>query len=171
MVIRTLRLDQIYNIEFVGGELLDVLDSEIEPLSEGCRHVIVFKYQVVFVVSDLDRSSQVARLESALENQSVIVITLLSIEWPQFGIVTIDFWHFLVEGGGLAGWTVRVVLPVVNRVLLWWQLDEIALVDVWSALGIFLLRRIVEAIVHNLFSLILVHAPLSIDTRVLFAHG
>ena len=101
----------------------------------------------------------------------MIVIILLGVVWAQFGIVTIDLWHFLVEGGGLAGWAVGVVLPVVDRVLLWRQLDEIALVDVWSALGIFLLRRIVEAIVHNLFSLTLVHAPFSIDSCILFAHG
>ena len=60
LVVGALGLDQIYNIEFVGGELLDVLDSEVEPLSVGRCHMIVFEYQVVFVLSDLDRSSQVA---------------------------------------------------------------------------------------------------------------
>lgn len=81
LVVGALRFDQIYNIEFVGRELLHVLDSEIEPLSEGCGHVIVFEDQVVFVVSDLDGSAQVARLESALEDESVIVVILLGVEW------------------------------------------------------------------------------------------
>lgn len=61
---------------------------------------------------------------------------------------------------------------MVNRVLLWWQLDEVVLIDVRSVvLSIFLLRWIVEAIVHDLFSLSLVHAPLSIDSCIFLAHG
>lgn len=134
--------------------------------------MIVFENQVVFVISDLDRPPQVARFESALEDESLIVIVLLGVEGAQFGVVTIDFGHFLVESGGLAGRAVRVVLPVVDRVLLGWQLDKVILIDVRSVVvGIFLLWWIVEAIVHNLFSLALVHAAFSIDSGILFAHG
>ena len=114
LVVGALGFDQIYNIEFVGGELLHVLNSEIEPLSEGCGHVIVLEDQVVFVVSDLDGSAQVARLESALEDESVIVVILLGVEWAQLGVVTIDLRHFLVEVGRLTRLPVRVVLSVVK---------------------------------------------------------
>ena len=61
---------------------------------------------------------------------------------------------------------------MVNWVLLWRQLDEVILIDVGSvAVGIFLLRWVIEAVVHDLFSLTLVHAPFSIDSCILFAHG
>lgn len=60
LVIRALGFNQVDNIKFVVCELLYVLDSEVEPLGKSSCHMIVLKYQIVFVVSDLDGSSQVS---------------------------------------------------------------------------------------------------------------
>ena len=134
--------------------------------------MIVFEYQVVFIVSDLDRSAQVTRLETTFENESLIVIALFRVKWAQFRIVTIDFRYLLIESRRLPRRTIRIVLPMVHWVLLRRQLNEIVLVDVRSVVvGVLLLRWVVEAIVHDLFSLALVHAALGVDASVFFAHG
>lgn len=61
---------------------------------------------------------------------------------------------------------------MVYWVLLWRQLDQVVFINVRRvALGVLLLRRIIEAVVHNLFSLVLVHASFGIQSGVLFTHG
>jgi len=57
LIVWTLWFDQVHNVEFVSSKLFDVLNLEIKPLGEGSRVMIIFKDQVVFVVTNFNSST------------------------------------------------------------------------------------------------------------------
>lgn len=52
LIIRAIRLYQIYYIEFVPNVFANVAHFEVVPLGIGCRAKVILKYQVVSVFSN-----------------------------------------------------------------------------------------------------------------------
>jgi len=80
VVVKTVRLHQVDNIEPVRLTCLCVADSEVVPLGVPPGVVVGLQDYVVFEFVHLDRSSQVAGFEPAFENQCVVVSILRYIE-------------------------------------------------------------------------------------------
>ena len=74
MVVQTIRLQEIYDIESVGAAYYSIADSEIVPLCEASCIVVRLKNQVIFKFVHLNCSTQIPRLKSALKYQCVIVL-------------------------------------------------------------------------------------------------
>ena len=64
LVVGALRLDQIHKVELISCEFLDILHSEIEPLSVCCGIMIILQDQVIFILSNFNSSSQITRFET-----------------------------------------------------------------------------------------------------------
>jgi hypothetical protein len=64
LVIRTFWLDKIDNIELISCEFLDILHSEVEPLSVCGGIVIILQDQVIFILSNFNSSSQITGFET-----------------------------------------------------------------------------------------------------------
>ena len=77
LVVGTFWLHQVYEIEFVRNSFSNILNPEVIPLSVNGSVVIVFQNHVILVFTDLDSSSQIARLKSTFEYQCIVIIAIL----------------------------------------------------------------------------------------------
>lgn len=170
------RLEHVDDVEFVVEALFDVRDSEVEPLGVRSSVVVVQQPQVVFVLSDLLGSSQVARLEPGFKDQSVVVVGLLRVVGSEFRVVTVDLHNLGIEAHrGLAWRPIRVVLSLINRVLVLRNLNEVVFVNVWSLrspVSILTRRWKVESVVHDsvIWANVVVVVLLGIHSSVLITH-
>jgi len=172
LVVWTLWFNQVDNVEFIGSELFDILNLEIKPLSEGSCVVIVFKDQVVFIISNFNSSTQVSRFKSTFKNESVIIIIFLGIKGSKLRVIPVHFRNFLIESRWLAWWTIWIVFPVVDWILFWWQLNEIIIIQIWNYISFSILfyRWDINAIKNNFFTLTLIDNFFSINSSVFFTH-
>lgn len=108
--------------------------------------MIVLQNQIVFIITNFNSPSQIARFETTFKNQSCIFIIFFLIVCFKLFIVSVDFECLLVESRTLARRTVRIVLPVVHGVVLWRQFDDIILVKVRRGVALSLLGREVYAV-------------------------
>ena len=86
MIIETVRLNQIDDIEFVTLAFFCIANSEIKPLGKLVVSAMVkFKLQIVFKICYLSGPMQISRFEARLEDQCRILSCLRSIEvWQLF---------------------------------------------------------------------------------------
>ncbi len=68
LIVRTLRLNHVDNVEFIPHISSGIFNSEIKPLCVISCAVIIFEDEIVLVRADLNGSSKIARFESALKN-------------------------------------------------------------------------------------------------------
>ena len=104
MVVQTIRLQEIYDIESIGTACHCVADSEIVPLCEASCIVVGLKNQIVFEFVHLNRSAQISRLKSALKDQCVVVLEGLLVVGSQDLVVIVVvriFVHFGLARDGL----------------------------------------------------------------------
>ena len=83
LVVRTLVLDEIYEVEFVVDALLHVGHSEVVPLGVGGGAVVVLQDHVVLILSDLDCSAKVSRLKPTFEDEGVVLWTFFLVKCLQ----------------------------------------------------------------------------------------
>lgn len=67
VIVQTVILHEIDNVEFVRPVFPSVTDTKIEPLCIASGVVIGFEYEVILVFVDLDNSAEVTRLKSTFE--------------------------------------------------------------------------------------------------------
>ena len=80
LIIRTFRLDQIDDVEFICCVLSHVLHSEVEPLSVCGGVVIIFENEIVLVLADSVGTFEITRFEATFKYQCcVFVIVFLVI--------------------------------------------------------------------------------------------
>jgi hypothetical protein len=79
LVVRTVRLDQVDDVEFVAHVLACVADFEVEPLDVRGGAVVVLKDQVVGVVAHEHYSPKISRFEAAFKNQSVVAVRIFDV--------------------------------------------------------------------------------------------
>jgi len=172
LVIRTFGLDQIDNIELVSSEFLDVLHSKVEPLGVCSSIVIVLQDQVIFILSNFNSSSQVTRLETRFKYKCFVIFVFFLIVSLEFLIVSVKFWHFLVESGAITRWTIWIILSVVYWILIWWKFDDVTFVDVWSAVTLSVFSSwVVHAIIHNfLMHNLVIHLLLNFKSSKFITH-
>jgi len=120
LVVRALWFDQINDVEFISRKFFDILNLEIKPLSKGRCIVIVFEYQIVFIITNFNSSTQVSRFKPTFKNEGMIILAFFGIEGSQLSVIPIYFRNFLIESRWLAWWTIWVIFPVVYWVLFWW---------------------------------------------------
>lgn len=60
LVVRTLRFHKIDKVEFVSCEFFGVFYPKIEPLGVSSCVMVILEYQIVFVLSYLDSTPQIA---------------------------------------------------------------------------------------------------------------
>jgi hypothetical protein len=89
LIVRTLRFHQVDDVELVSNVFLDILYPEVEPLRVVSGIVVVFQYQVIFVLSDFDSSTEVARLESAFKNEGVVIFAFFLVKGLQFVVISV----------------------------------------------------------------------------------
>jgi hypothetical protein len=80
LIIRTLRLDKIYKIKLIGGELLCIRNFKVEPLGISCGVMIVLENKVVLILSNLDCSAQITRFKATFEYQGVVIFALFMVK-------------------------------------------------------------------------------------------
>ena len=68
LIVRAVRLDQIYYVEFIPDIFADVAHFEVIPLCVTCCTVIVFQDQVVCVITATQSSSQISCFKPAFKN-------------------------------------------------------------------------------------------------------
>ena len=153
MVIRTFRFNQINKIKFVSLSSSGISYSKVEPLGVGSCVMVVFQNQIVFIITYFNSSSQISRFETTFKYQSCIFLVFLLIVCFKLFIVSVYFKCLLVESRTLARRTVRIVLSVVLRVVLWRQLDHVVLVKIRSCVAFSLLCREVYAVEDYFFAL------------------
>jgi hypothetical protein len=72
LIVRTLWLNEVDDVELVSYSFSIVADLEVVPLSIVVSTIVVLKDEVIFEFTNLDSSSQIATLESALKNESIV---------------------------------------------------------------------------------------------------
>lgn len=155
LVVGTFWLHQVYEIEFVRNSFSNILNPEVIPLSVNGSVVIVFQNHVILVFTDLDSSSQIARLKSTFEYQCIVIIAILHSVSLKFWVISIDLRHLLIECR-LSWWTIGVVLSLIDRVFIGRQLNQVVFINVRSWVSLSFLRGPVDAIIHDSFTLRLV---------------
>ena len=88
MIIKTVRLNQIDDIEFVTLAFFCIANSEIKPLGKLVVSTMVkFQFQIVFKIRYLSGSMQISRFKARLEDQRWILSCLRNIEMRQLLII------------------------------------------------------------------------------------
>ena len=173
LVVRTFRLNKIDNIELISSEFLDVLHSEVEPLSI-CRSImIIFQDQVVFIFSHFDSSSQVTRFETGFKYQSFVIIIFFLVIGLELLIVSVKFWHFLIKSGAISRWTIWVIFSVVDWIFIRWKLNDVTFINVWSRVTTFsvLGSWVIHAVINDLLVYnLIIHLFLHLKSSKLVAH-
>ena len=88
MIIKTVRLYEIDDIEFVTLAFFCITNSEIKPLRKLVVSAMVkFQFQIVFKIRYLSSPMQISRFKARLEDQRRILSCLRSIEMRQLFII------------------------------------------------------------------------------------
>ena len=97
MVVQTVRLHQVYDVESVHLAAFGVSDPKVEPLGEllRCAPVIKLQLQIILKLPYLDRSLQVARLKSTLEDKCEVILRPKLVVVAQFVVVARLGWLIL----------------------------------------------------------------------------
>ena len=133
VVVQRVRLQQVNDVEAVRPPRHRVRHAEVVPLSEPARVVVRLQDQVVLELVDLDGPAQVARFETRLEHQRVVVF----------------------EGGLVVRSEVLVIVARVRVVCVFVQLGRFVLnvscllVRLVAAARILSLWRRVNAVIHH----------------------
>lgn len=127
LIILRIRLHKINDIESVCLILFDVLQAEIVPLSETTSCIIVFKVQIILIVSPIinwkslkylhfNCSFQISTFKPTFENESTIYLSLGVVQLIvrlQFIIVSVNlltvsfFIKFALNGTIIRAWDVK----------------------------------------------------------------
>ena len=70
LVVGAFVLHEVYDVELVRREFLDVGYSEVKPLGVDCSVMVIFQNQVVVRISNFNGSPEVSRLKSTFKNGS-----------------------------------------------------------------------------------------------------
>ncbi len=68
LIVRAVRLNQVNDVELIDNVLPSVPNVEVEPLGIVRCPIVILKDQIVFMVTDLNSSTQVSRFKSTLED-------------------------------------------------------------------------------------------------------
>lgn len=72
LIVATLWFDEVDDVELIGNVFASVLNLEEEPLGVVVCTVVILKYEIVLELANLDSPAEVARLETALENEGSV---------------------------------------------------------------------------------------------------
>ena len=86
LVVRRIRLDQVYDVELVDLVLPRVPNLEEVPLGVGGSTLIVLQDEVVLVLTHLACPPEIGRLKARLKNQRVVLLTIFDVVRPQLRI-------------------------------------------------------------------------------------
>jgi hypothetical protein len=110
MVVKTVRLDQVDDVEPVKSAGSRILNSEIVPLCVSPRIVVRFQNQVILVFVYLDCPPEVAALKPCFKDQRVVIRTKQ--------IVVLRYFDFSRRLHSSWQWINRIVNNAVHEALL-----------------------------------------------------
>lgn len=110
MVVKTVRLDQVDDVEPVKSAGSRILNSEIVPLCVSPRIVVRFQNQVILVFVYLDCPPEVAALKPGFKDQRVVIRTKQ--------IVVLRYFDFSRRLHSSWQWINRIVNNAVHEALL-----------------------------------------------------
>lgn len=90
LVVGAFRLNQVNDVELVANVSPSVAHFKEEPLRVVVRPIVVLEYQVIFELTYLNSSSQVARFEPALKDESSVCWVLFYVIRFQFLVESVD---------------------------------------------------------------------------------
>ena len=81
MIVETVGLHQVDDIEAILLACPRVRDAEVVPLGVASRVIVRLQDQVVFILVHLDGSAQISRFKTRFEEKSIVLCTRWNVKW------------------------------------------------------------------------------------------
>ena len=114
MVVETVRLHQVDDVEAILLACPSVRDAEVVPLRIASRVIVGLQDQVVFILVHLDGSAQISRFKTRFKEKRIVLSARWNVKWRYVAC----FCGIVGYGASVGGWVDSIVNNSIKQVFL-----------------------------------------------------